>query len=210
MNSPWRRLPAPRYLPLIGGAVGAVGGAVYWVSAQFWPTSVAVILAMFATATLTDWLGVALTLPASRQATAPATSPSARVSPPYEYVFAVFIKFNLLMALSAANLPFPLPANLALGLILIAGLASSSALAMSMKPAPPVDLLIALAIGFAPAALIGLPGLIGLAGAIAARIAFAAYTRGRRRPIGAGELDTTRRMTELCFYLGALAAWSYI
>jgi hypothetical protein len=73
-----------------------------------------------------------------------------------------------------------------------------------------MDLAIALAIGFTPAALIGMPGLIGLACAIAARIAFAAYARRRRLSIGAAELHFTRQMTELFFYLGTLAARSYI
>jgi cobalamin synthase len=209
MNTLWRhRLAAPRLLPLVGAAVGAVGGGAYWAGAQVWPASVAVILAMLATAWLSPWLGASLSAwrgaslaRADAQTLAPAT---------LIIVFAVFIKFNALMALSAANLSFPLPANLALGLILVAGHASSSALAVSMKPPSHMDLGIALAIGFAPAALIGMPGLIGLACAIAARIAFAAYARRRRLSIGAAELDITRQMTELCFYLGTLAARSYI
>jgi cobalamin synthase len=196
MSTLWRhRLAATPLLPLLGAAVGAVGGGVYWAGAQLWPASVAVILSMLATTLLGAWLGRPGQTPA--QAT-------------LVIVFALLIKFNVLMALSAANLPFPLPANLALGLILIAGHASSSALAVSMKPASHLDLGIALAIGFAPAALIGMPGLIGLACAIAARIAFAAHVRRRRLSIGAAELDVSRLMTELCFYLGTLAARSYI
>ena len=35
---------AVRFLPLVGAAVGAVGGGVYWFAAQVWPTSVAVVL----------------------------------------------------------------------------------------------------------------------------------------------------------------------
>ena len=196
MNTMWRHgLTAPRLLPLLGAAVGAVGGGIYWAGAQIWPASVAVIMAMLATALLSAWAGRADPTPA----------PGTLV-----IVFALFIKFNVLMALSAANLPFPLPANLALGLILIAGHASSSALAVSMKPASHLDLGIALAIGFAPAAFIGMPGLIGLACAIGGRIVFAAHLRRRRLAIGAAELDMTRLGTELCFYLGTLAARSYI
>jgi cobalamin synthase len=204
MNTMWRhRLAAPRLLPLLGAAVGAVGGGIYWTGAQIWPASVAVIMAMLATALLSGaLLGGALPW-AGRADQTPAQGTLI-------IVFALFIKFNVLMALSAANLPFPLPANLALGLILIAGHASSSALAVSMKPASHLDLGIALAIGFAPAAFIGMPGLIGLACAIGGRIVFAAYIRRRRLAIGAAELDMTRLGTELCFYLGTLAARSYI
>ncbi|HXI77445.1 MAG TPA: hypothetical protein VNH21_09915 [Steroidobacteraceae bacterium] len=204
MNTMWRhRLAAPRLLPLLGAAVGAVGGGIYWTGAQIWPASVAVIMAMLATALLSGaLLGGALPW-AGRADQTPAQGTLV-------IVFVLFIKFNVLMALSAANLPFPLPANLALGLILIAGHASSSALAVSMKPASHLDLGIALAIGFAPAAFIGMPGLIGLACAIGGRIVFAAYIRRRRLAIGAAELDMTRLGTELCFYLGTLAARSYI
>ncbi len=204
MNTMWRhRLAAPRLLPLLGAAVGAVGGGIYWAGAQIWPASVAVIMAMLATALLGGAL-LSGALPwAGRADQTPAQGTLV-------IVFALFIKFNVLMALSAANLPFPLPANLALGLILIAGHASSSALAVSMKPASHLDLGIALAIGFAPAAFIGMPGLIGLACAIGGRIVFAAYIRRRRLAIGAAELDMTRLGTELCFYLGTLAARSYI
>ena len=204
MNTTWRhRLAAPRLLPLLGAAVGAAGGGIYWAGAQIWPASVAVIMAMLATALLGGAL-LSGALPwAGRADQTPAQGTLV-------IVFALFIKFNVLMALSAANLPFPLPANLALGLILIAGHASSSALAVSMKPASHLDLGIALAIGFAPAAFIGMPGLIGLACAIGGRIVFAAYIRRRRLAIGAAELDMTRLGTELCFYLGTLAARSYI
>ncbi len=134
-------------------------------------------------------------------------------------VFSVLIKYNALMALSAASLPFALPANLALGLIMIAGHACSRALVVSVlaapirpgaKPASHGDLGIALAIGFAPAVLIGMPGLVGLAAAIVARIAFIAYVRRNRPPAGPAVLDMTLQLTELCFYLGVLAAWAYV
>jgi hypothetical protein len=197
MSTQWRpRLAAPPLLPLLGVAVGAVGGGVYWVGMQVWPASVSVILSMLATALLFAWLS-------GTGAQAPGTGSLGAL-------FALLIKFNVLMALSAASLPFPLPANLALGLIMIAGYASSSALAVSMQPVSHLDLGIALAVGFAPAALIGMPGLIGLAGAIVARIAYAASARRRRLSIGAAELEMARRMAELCFYLGTLAARSYV
>jgi len=125
-------------------------------------------------------------------------------------VFAVLLKYNALMALSAASLPFPLPANLALGLFMIAANAAGRALVVSMKPASHADLGIAWVLGFAPAALIGLPGLVGLAAAIAARIALMAYLRRKRLVVAAPQLDLTQHAAEVCFYLGALAARAYI
>ena len=203
MSTQWRhRVTAPRLTPLLGVFIGAVGGGVYWLAAQIWPTSIAVILSMLATTLL---------LSAGSSAGAGAGSVG--------FVFAILVKYNALMALSAANVPFALPANFALGLIMIAGQASSRALLISVpappahpaaKPASPADIGIALAIGFAPAALIGLPGLVGLAGAILARIVFVAYLRRRRPPFTAADLDATQQLTETCFYLSALAAWAYI
>lgn len=191
---------APRFTPLLGVLIGAAGGGVYWLGAQIWPTSIAVVLAMLATALLSASSGA---------------GPVAGARPPRSellaIVFALLIKYNALMALSAASLPYRLPANVALGLIMIAGQASSRALAVSAsKPVSYADLGIALAVGFAPAALIGIPALIGLAAAIAARIGFIAYIRRSRPSVAAAELDLTQQLTEVCFYLGSLATWSYI
>ena len=212
-------ITAPRFAPLLGAVIGAVGGGVYWLGAQIWPTSIAVVLSMLATALL------------SARTSAPAGSGSRRDSDTRAgaaastadfglvgLVFTVLVKYNALMALSAAKLPFALPANLALGLIMIAGHASSRALGVSVltSPAdvdsPPVshgDLGIALAMGFAPAAVLGIPGLIGLAGAIVGRIAFVAYLRRSHPSHTAAELGALP-LTEVCFYLSALAAWAYI
>ena len=204
MSLPWRPLQtAPRFMPLWGMAIGAVGGVVFWLGAQVWPASIAVVLSMLAIAFLS----------ADSEAATLAAAQS-RVG----FVLALLLKYNALMALSAASLPFALPANLALGVIMIAGQAASRALVVSVlaSPNPPgsksashADLGVALVLGFAPAALIGLPGLIGLAAAIVARIAFIAYLR-RRPTIATVELDLIRQLTEVCFYLGTLAAWSYI
>ncbi len=222
---------APRFMPLWGVLIGAVGGAVYWLSAQLWPASIAVILSMFATHLL-----------AARMDVVPAADDSAP-TPTHELlgmVFAVLIKYNALMALSAASLPFPLPANLALGLIMVAGHAASRALLVTVTASPlprasPVaraspgaraslvqqatpaqpppaslaDVGVALAIGFAPAVLIGIPGLLGLVAAIAARFMFTAYLRRQPPSATTRGLDLTQQLTEICFYLGALAAWAY-
>jgi adenosylcobinamide-GDP ribazoletransferase len=205
MNLQWRPLQtAPRFMPLWGMAIGALGGLVFWLGAQVWPASIAVVLSMLATARLSADSGAA--------------TRAGNVSM-VGFILALLLKYNALMALSAANLPFVLPANLALGLIMIAGQAASRALVVSVlaSPSPPgskppshADLGIALAIGFAPAALIGLPGLIGLAVAIVARIVFIAYLRRQHPSIAAAELDMTQQLTEVCFYLGALATWAYI
>jgi adenosylcobinamide-GDP ribazoletransferase len=203
---------APRFTPLLGALIGAVGGGVYWLGAQIWPTSIAVVLSMLATALLSARTGAGT-------GTSSGTGPWVPGSESLGFVFAVLVKYNALMALSAANLPYPLPANLALGLIMIAGQASSRALVVSVlaspthpasKPASHGDLGIALAVGFAPAALIGIPGLIGLVAAIVARIAFIAFIKRNRPSVAAAELDMTQQLTEVCFYLGALASWAYI
>ena len=191
---------APRFTPLLGVLIGAAGGGVYWLGAQIWPASIAVVLAMLATALLSASSGAG--------SVAGARTPRSEL---LAIVFALLIKYNALMALSAANLPYRVPANVALGLIMVAGQASSRALAVSAsKPLSYADLGIALAVGFAPAALIGIPALIGLAAAIAARIGFIAYIRRSRPSIAAAELDLTQQLTEMCFYLGSLASWSYI
>jgi hypothetical protein len=175
---------------LAGVFIGAVGGAVYWSCALIWPASIAVILSMVATAPFS---------------TPPRPHPGAAAT-----VFAVLVKYNALMALSAANLPFASPANLALGMIMIAGHACSFALVVASRPASHADLGVALAIGFAPAALIGIPGLVGLVAAIVARLAFIAYVKRNRPGITDAEIDMTRQLTEVCFYLGALASWAFI
>ena len=207
MNNERRsRITAPRYTPLWGVLVGALAGAAYWLSAQIWPTSVAVFMAMVTTELLGSW---------PRMGDSPRAADSSMV----RVVFMVLVRYNALMALSAANMPFALPGNVALGLIMIAGQAASRSLVVSVRAttatsAPrqvsPSDLGVALLLGFAPAALIGLPGLIGLVAAIAARQAIAAYAR-RNRPAGTGvDFNLVQQLTEVCFYLGALAAWAYI
>jgi adenosylcobinamide-GDP ribazoletransferase len=213
MNAQWRRLAGvPRFMPLVGVATGALAGIVYWIGAQIWPTSIAVVLSMLATAPIFAGAG----------ADAGARTANLGLA---AFVFAVLVKFNALMALSGANLPYHLPANLALGLIMIAGHACSRALVVSVlatathpasKPdsngetASHGDLGIALAMGFAPAALIGLPGLFGLVAAIVARIVFIACVKRKRPTVTAAQLDMTQQLTEVCFYLGALATWAYI
>jgi adenosylcobinamide-GDP ribazoletransferase len=214
MNAPWRRWEtAPRFSPLVGVAIGAVGGAVYWLGAQLWPTSIAVLLSMFATALLAAGARSAAAADSGTGVGMGMGMGTAGI------VFTVLIKYDALMALSAANLALALPANLALGLIMIAGHAGSRALVVSVlatpagagsRPASLGDLGIALGLGFAPAALLGMPGLVGLAAAIVARIVFVAYLRRKDRRLDTAALDTLRQVTEVCFYLGAVAARTYV
>jgi adenosylcobinamide-GDP ribazoletransferase len=207
---------AARFVPLVGVLVGAVGGCIYWIGALLWPSSVAVILSLFATALISGNM--------SEDAFAKGSSldinPSARAGSLslLGLVFVLLIKYNALMALSAASLPFPLPANLALGFFMICGHAASRALVVSViatrtqTASPPVsngDLSLALLFGFAPATLLGIPGLIGLAAAIVMRMACGAYVKRILKSVASDALDATQQLTEACFYLGALATWTY-
>jgi adenosylcobinamide-GDP ribazoletransferase len=191
---------AARYVPVAGALIGALGGAVYWLAAQLWPTSIAVVLSMAATEATSRTVLV---------------RGFGRVG----FVFALLLKYNTLMALSAASLPFALPANVALGLIMICGHAASRALVVSLIASSahdsPMrvsngDVVFALGLGFAPAILLGIPGLIGLAVAILARVAFGAYLKRNRKATASGTLYATQPLTEVCFYLAALASWAYV
>jgi cobalamin synthase len=192
------------FAPLIGALIGTLGGAVYWLAVQIWPSSVAVILSMAATALLTTEMRSAL----------PATWLEV-----LSRVLCLLIKYNALMALSAAKLPFAVAPNVPLALIMICGYAASFALAVAVmatrpeKSAPKVSggsLGLALLIGFAPAALLGIPGLIGLAVAIIAGMGVIAFLKFKRADGSRHALDMTQLLTEACFYLGALATWRYV
>ena len=186
---------ASRFVPLAGIVVGLTGALVYWCGTQLWPTSVALVLSLLVTVGARIGGGDGL----------------------YPVLF-FFVRYNALMALSAAKAPFTLPEYLTLGVIMVAGHAASRALVVSVmatdRPArlsiTHLDLGIALILGFAPSALLGIPGLIGLAAAITVRLAQSAY--GWRKPITgfAERLDITQQLTEISFYLGALATWKYI
>jgi cobalamin synthase len=187
--------PALRYVPLAGIAVGLAGAAVYWGAARLWPASIAVTISMLATALL---------------------DARSRDGAALYWVFVLLVKFNALMALSAASVPIALPANLPLGLIMTAAHAVSAALLASVligatpgAGSTPTDLGGALLIGLAPAAFLGIPGLIGLAAAILMRMALGRLVLPR---LGSPAVrrEVTRRVTEICFYLGALAAWEYV
>jgi cobalamin synthase len=197
-----KRVPA-RYLPVAGMLVGTIGGAVYWVAAQFWPSSIAVVLSLFATA-LIGGTG--------------SEDSMAKFQPAWLDVFVLLIKYNTLMALTAANLPFSVPANFALGLIMVCGQTASHALLASALAAhkeisprvPSGDLGFALAAGFAPAAMLGIPGLAGLVAAIVMRLGLAVSLNRRSRPPSRGLVHTVQPLTEASFYLGALATWRYV
>jgi hypothetical protein len=131
----------------------------------------------------------------------------------------LFIKFNALMALSAAKLPFAAPPNTSLALIMICGYAASYALlvfvlATRVKNSTPkighATLLLALGLGFAPAALLGIPGLIGLAVAVVLSLSFMAFLKRKPNSASADTLEFTQLATEASFYLGALASWRFV
>ncbi|MEO7205606.1 MAG: hypothetical protein ABI145_02195 [Steroidobacteraceae bacterium] len=191
------------FAPLIGILIGALGGAIYWVAVQIWPSSVAVILSMTATALLTTEFRVP---PATR------LDLLARV-------LCLLVKYNALMALSAAKLAFAAPPNVPLALIMICGYAASFALLVSVlaaraeKSAPKIGqgaLSLALLLGFAPAALLGIPGLMGLAAAVVVALGFIAFFKYKSIAATGDRLDATQLVTEACFYLGALATWKYV
>ncbi len=190
------RVPAA-LLPAVGIGIGAVGGLAYWLAALWWPSSVAVALALFATSMLCSSLDPAAGM-ADRRAVLVA-------------VFVVLVKYDVLMALTSAKLGFDLPGNVTLGLVMVAGAASSHALAMSATAARSgATLAIALGLGAAPAALLGLPGLIGLAAALLARRAWVRLPRWRPMADPGASFEAMRELTELCFLLGALAGWQYV
>ncbi len=192
-----------QFVPLTGALIGLLGGAIYWLAVQIWPASVAVILAMTATAILIEQVS---RLPAVRHWV-------------LSRVMLVLIKYNALMALSAAQLPFAAPANLSLILIMVCGYACSFALLIAVMAYRPqksaskitsAELGTALVAGFAPAALLGIPGLIGASVAILAGIGIIAFLRFKRAEAVPDTLDITQLSTEACFYLGALATWKYV
>jgi cobalamin synthase len=232
MSAEWRRLAAS-----LNFAVGLAGAGVYWLAAQLWPTSIAVVLAMLATVLCTAGLNH-LALTGARAERGLGDDTETRValesgpgslsgqrsgrdlgsgSDAYS-MFLVLIKYNALMALSSARSPLALPEHLTLGWIMISGHAASRALVVSVMAthAPAgsrvgaVELGVSLLLGLAPAALLGIPGLIGLAAAIAARQGLCAYVLPRITAPLPERLDFTQRLTEICFYLGALAAWKYV
>jgi cobalamin synthase len=192
-----------QFAPLLGILIGALGGAVYWLAVQIWPSSVAAIVSMALTAVLTTDFR---TMPATRLDL-------------LSRVLCLLIKYNALMALSAAKLPFAVPANVPLALIMIGGYAASFALLVAVvatrpeKTAPKIGqgaLIFALLIGFAPAALLGIPGLTGLAAAVVAGLGVIAFLRHRNISGSGDALDLTQLLTEASFYLGALATWRYV
>ena len=231
-----------RLAPLAGLLVGGVGGLVYWLASEVWPTSLAVVLSMLATILMTRAaceIGFAETFadgisPAAGISSA-AAAPSAAGGDARRLIAAMlglllllWIKYDALLALSAANLPFTLPPNVALGLIMLAGHGAGRALMVSAvglrgAPAPREDarrdaparvsgrgLAFALLIGFAPATLLGVPGLIGLVAAIVSRMALGAWFKRRSGGPRAGGLCATQQLAEVFFYMGALATWMYI
>jgi adenosylcobinamide-GDP ribazoletransferase len=200
-----------RFAPLVGALIGLSGGVVYWLSQQVWPTSVAVILAMAVSLLAGVCAGLAGPFGGAQNLSAPTRSGV------WLQTLYLMIKYSTLMGLSAAKLSFAAPPEAALGLIMICGYAASGALVVATltvaRPAAKLshtDLGLILLMGFAPAVLLGIPGLTGLVAAILAGLAFTAYLKISRAAPPAQRLEITQQLTEAAFYLGALATWSYV
>lgn len=204
--SAMRAPAATKFAPLAGLGVGVIAGGIYWLAAQLWPSSVALILSVLAGALLTEDV---------RRAGA-----ASRIEILSE-LFYFLLKYNVLMALSAAKLPFDAPPNTALWLIMICGYGAGRSLLVCLlasrmppnsAPLSNSGVGVALLLGFAPALLLGIPGLIGLAAAVVSVIGLSgALRRGMTRH------DAPRNgvmlapwLAETCFYLGAQAGWSYV
>jgi adenosylcobinamide-GDP ribazoletransferase len=213
---------AARYLPLVGIVVGIGAGGMYWLAAQLWPTSLAVILALLAAVLITGGLheqGLAETcaliggsLP--RERTLDRQDAHRGGFGALGMLFVLLTKYNALMGLSAANLSFVVPADLRLGLIMLAGHAASRALVVSVIASPPRaatgireaagrisggELAFALICGFAPSILLGTPALIGLAAAIVVRMLMVAGARRLLLDRPGDFLGATQQLTELAF-----------
>lgn len=199
------RTPAPtKFAPLVGLFIGAVGGAAYWLSAQLWLSSIALVFCLLAGALLTNDLrdsGGASRLELLSQ------------------LFYVILKYNVLMALTAARLPFAAPPNSSVPLIVICACGASRALYVSIvaslpqKSAPRIlnrDLGWALLMGLSPSVLLGVPGLVGLAVAIVSSIGVGSYLKSMHGMQRGGALRAAPALAELAFYLGAQASWSYV
>lgn len=199
------RTPAPtKFAPLLGLFIGAVGGAGYWLSAQLWPSSIALVFCLLAGALLTNDVrdaGAVTRLEILSQ------------------LFYVILKYNVLMALTAARLPFATPPNSTVPLIVICACGASRALFVSIvaslpqKSTPRIlnrDLGWALLMGLSPSVLLGIPGLVGLAVAIVASIGVGSYLKSMHGMQRGGALRAAAALAELAFYLGAQASWSYV
>ena len=195
---------------LRGIVVGLVGAVVYWATSQLWPASIAVVLALLAMSL------AGATSPGPRRVPPATPTPGSGLSTWYA-VFVLLIEYDALTALSSARGPFAMPPSFTLGFIMIAGQAASHALAASVTGTDPgapagagAGLLAALAVGIAPAVLLGIPGLVGLGSAVAMRLGLTSSLlrdvahEARRRPA------VVQQLTEAGFYLGTLASWRYV
>jgi adenosylcobinamide-GDP ribazoletransferase len=215
---------AARYLPLVGVVVGSAGGALYWLAALVWPASLAVLLSMLGIVLLTGAMheqGLAATCallgnaqPRERALQAGDLAPRNGFGA-LGLLFVQLLRYDVLLGLSSARLPFALPAHAALALTLVAGHASSRALVVSVIAQPPAaristgSVAFALLTGFLPATLLGSAGMTGLAAAIVARLLLVHSVGGAPGERPGDFLGATQQLTEVAFYLGALGAWTY-
>lgn len=217
-GAPASALPhqATRFFPLVGLLIGGVAAGVYALGAQIWPANVALVLSMLASVSIT-----ANFAEESARAAAPAMAGRAPRSAPLGaayWVFLLLVKYNTLMALTAAHGPLPMPLYVTMGVIMIAAQAVSGGLVVSIMAthapaalrATTADLSIALIVGCLPATLLGTPGLAGLIAAIGMRLLLTARILPKLKLEFPRQLAVTQQVTEVCFYLGALATWKYV
>ena len=199
----FRNPETAKYAPLVGALIGAVSALIYWLAMQLWPASVAVILAMAVSAAV---------LFASKVTACGSENAWVRV-------FYILIKYSALMALSAANVSWVTVPNVSLGLIMICGHAASFALAVAVSATRPAasaskislgTLLWSLCFGFLPAWLLGLSGLIALAAAIIVTLGLIAVLKWQALNATSSTAERSQMISEIGFYLGALASWSFV
>jgi len=212
-----------RYFPLVGALVGGACAGVYWLAARVFPTTVAVLLGLAAGIWLTGAFhedGLADTCDGlgggSTRERALEIMKDSRIGS-YAAVGLVLV----LLGKYAALISLP-PERIALALIAAHALSRWMAVSIlfthdyvredaSARNKPMAKGISGGALAYAgiwalaPLAMLGWPGLAGLAAATAARVWFGRLLTRRLGGYTGDTLGATQQVAELAFYLGALA-----